>query len=69
MVWSRLYRGDFLISKDILFRDKPYKEEGFGEDYAFNTEVISNGAVNKVTNDIIYNYRWGVDGSLSNTHI
>lgn len=67
MVWSRLYKADVILENNILFRDKPYKEQGFGEDYAFNEELRIIGATEKATGDIIYNYRWGVPNSLSNT--
>jgi glycosyltransferase involved in cell wall biosynthesis len=68
MVWTRLYRGDFLLAHNITFQDIPYKEDGFGEDGSFNEAVINAGAKEKVNQDIIYVYRWGVAHSLSNTH-
>lgn len=67
MVWSRLYKADTILDNNILFRNKPYKEQGFGEDYAFNEELRVIGAIEKETKDTIYNYRWGVPESLSNT--
>lgn len=67
MVWSRLYKADTILDNNILFRNKPYKEQGFGEDYTFNEELRIIGATEKETKDTIYNYRWGVPESLSNT--
>lgn len=68
MVWTRLYRGSFLLDKKIKLKDEPYKDQGFGEDYAFNQDVIDAGAKIKDSSIEIYNYRWGIEGSLSNTH-
>lgn len=68
MCWSRLYRGSFLIENQMLFKDIPYKEEGFGEDVAFEEELLGLGAKEKETGDIIYCYHWGVPDSLSNTY-
>lgn len=67
MVWSRLYRGKLLLDNKIIFQDK-FKEQGFGEDGDFNERV--SAVTDKIisTGDIIYEYRWGVEGSLSNTH-
>lgn len=65
MCWSRLIKADIILDNNIKFRDK-FKEQGYGEDGAFYEELLKAGATEQHTGDIIYEYRWGVENSLSN---
>ncbi len=65
MTWSRLYRADLILNHNISFDEEGFKEQGYGEDAKFN-EIIT-ALTDKIidTRDVIYEYRWGVKGSLA----
>ena len=50
---------------NISFDEEGFKEQGYGEDAKFN-EIIT-ALTDKIvdTRDVIYEYRWGVKGSLA----
>ena len=66
--WQMIYKVSFLKDNKIAFKDK-YKIQGFGEDEDFFNQIQDCNAKISYTNDIIYNYHWGIPDSLSNIHI
>ena len=57
-VWNKVYRREFLLSNNILFKDYRY-----GEDRIFNAEVLQHSPVVKSIPDVLYNYN--IDKSVS----
>ena len=57
-VWNKVYRRDFLLSNNTLFKDYRY-----GEDRIFNAEVLKNSPRVKTIPDVLYNYN--IDKSVS----
>jgi glycosyltransferase involved in cell wall biosynthesis len=64
--WQMIYKVQFLLSNNIAFKDT-YKTLGFGEDVDFWEQLNHKHAKIDYKQDLIYNYHWGIEGSLSNT--
>ncbi|MBR5233746.1 MAG: glycosyltransferase [Clostridia bacterium] len=57
-VWNKVYRREFLINNNIVFKDYRY-----GEDRIFNAEVLKNAPRVTTIPDVLYNYN--IDKSVS----